>query len=69
MILMRKLFIFHNKFWESHLEICFVHFQWNGTAESLYIRFPNKEQTDKNGLHSAWTISINIPKHSANDSN
>ncbi|XP_055322101.1 putative alpha-L-fucosidase isoform X2 [Sitodiplosis mosellana] len=38
--------------------------KWYGSEESMYIEFPNKAQIDKLGLHSAWTIAINLPKRS-----
>lgn len=42
-------------------------FQWNGSNDSLLIRFPDKSQTDKLGLNLAWTIEIDIPKVSTDD--
>lgn len=41
-------------------------FQWYGSNESVYVEFPNKAKIDKRGLHSAWTIAINIPNTSQN---
>lgn len=40
--------------------------QWYGSDESVYVEFPNKAKIDKRGLHSAWTIAINIPLASQN---
>lgn len=59
---MRKLFVLVKS--QNHNRNYLKSFQWNGTAESLFIRFPDKAQTDKLGLHLAWTILINIPKKS-----
>lgn len=38
--------------------------KWYGSDESMYVEFPDKAQIDKLGLHSAWTIAINLPKKS-----
>lgn len=44
-------------------------FQWNGSDESMDIQFPDKAQTDKIGIHLAWTIAINIPNNTVKTNN
>lgn len=35
-----------------------------GSAESIYVTFPNKKETDLAGLNYAWTIKFNLPINS-----
>lgn len=41
--------------------------QWSKSNEAMTIRFPDKSQIDKLGLHTAWTIAIDIPRNFPND--